>query len=118
MSFDFPVVPPISVKDTPNNRKLETLAEARRFAEEALAARRTSFWRDVHKRLIEASSDDDAIEAIGSLRELLATTHLSGSGRTIESRSASGWIDASRRPACGLSIRPAANSDLARAGWP
>ncbi len=71
MSFDFPIVPPIRVKDTPKPRRLETLQQAQRFVEEALHARRTSYWRDAHKRLSEAKSEEEAIEAIGALRELL-----------------------------------------------
>ena len=71
MSFDFPIAPEIVVKDDPKPRRLETLQQARQFAEEALAVRRTPFWRDVHRRLSDAKSDEDAIEAIGALRELL-----------------------------------------------
>ncbi len=71
MSFDFPIAPPILVKDGPKPRRLETLQQAQRFAEEALAVRRTPFWRDAHRRLADAKSAEDAIEAIGALRELL-----------------------------------------------
>jgi hypothetical protein len=41
------------------------------FVNDALAARRTPPWRELHARLKEVKSEDDAIEAIGALRELL-----------------------------------------------
>ena len=71
MISDFPVAPPIRVKDSPRERRLETLEDTRSFVNEALAARRTPPWRELHARLKEVKSEDDAIEAIGALRELL-----------------------------------------------
>lgn len=38
--LDFPVAPPIVVKDTPHNRKITTLNEARAFVDEMLHQRR------------------------------------------------------------------------------
>jgi hypothetical protein len=70
--LDFPVVPPIVVKDTPKSRKLTTLNEARAYAEEMLHQRRLAPLREIKDRLDYAKTDEDAIEAIGSLRELLA----------------------------------------------
>ena len=52
-------------------RRLETLEDARSFVKDALAARRTPPWRELHARLKEVKSEDAAIEAIGALRELL-----------------------------------------------
>jgi hypothetical protein len=71
MISDFPIAPPIRVKDSPRERRLETLEDARSFVNDALAARRTPPWRELHARLKKVKSEDDAIEAIGALRELL-----------------------------------------------
>ncbi len=71
MSFDFPVAPPIRVKDSPKSRRLETLQQARQYVEDALAFGRSPPWREVHRRLVDAGTEEDAIEAIGALRELL-----------------------------------------------
>jgi hypothetical protein len=70
--LDFPVAPPIVVKDTPHKRKLTTLAEARKFVDEMLHERRLYKLREVKTRLDGAKTPEDAIEAIGALRELLA----------------------------------------------
>jgi hypothetical protein len=70
--FDFPVAPPILVKDTPRPRKLTTLAEARAYVDDALHARRLSLLRELKDKLDGAGREDDAVEAIGALREWLA----------------------------------------------
>jgi hypothetical protein len=49
---------------------------------DALAARRTPPWRELHARLKEVKSEDDAIEAIGALRELLMMEGLLQSDRS------------------------------------
>jgi len=74
--LDFPVAPPIVVKDTPHNRKLTTLSEARAFVDEMLHQRRLATLREIKTRLDGAKDEEDAIEAIGSLRELLADEDL------------------------------------------
>jgi len=74
--LDFPVAPPIVVKDTPHNRKLTTLSEARAFVDEMLHRRRLATLREIKTRLDGAKDEEDAIEAIGSLRELLADEDL------------------------------------------
>jgi len=74
--LDFPVAPPIFVKDTPHKRKIATLNEARAFVDEMLHQRRLTTLRDIKARLDGAKSEEDAIEAIGSLRELLADEDL------------------------------------------
>ncbi|MFL4984051.1 MAG: hypothetical protein ACJ8EN_10730 [Xanthobacteraceae bacterium] len=71
--LDFPIVPPIRVKD---NRKLTTLNEARAFVDELLAERRFVKWREMLQRLDSVKSEEDAVEAIGALRELLVMEHL------------------------------------------
>jgi hypothetical protein len=71
MITDFPIAPPIRVKDRPQQRRLETLQDARAFVDDMLSLRRTDAWRDLHARLKNAKSEDEAIEAIGALRELL-----------------------------------------------
>jgi hypothetical protein len=74
--LDFPVAPPIVVKDTPRNRELTTLNEARAFVDEMLHQHRLSTLREIKERLDGAKTEEDAIEAIGSLRELLALEDL------------------------------------------
>ena len=49
--LDFPVAPPIFIKDTPHKRKLTTLAEARAFVDEMLHRRRLYKLREVKTRL-------------------------------------------------------------------
>lgn len=74
--LDFPVAPPIFVKDTPHKRKIATLTEARALVDEMLHQRRLSTLRDIKVRLDGAKSEEDAVEAIGALRELLADEDL------------------------------------------
>ncbi len=68
---EFPIVPPIRVKDSPRDRRLSTLKDAMSFVDDLLAARRTAPWRELHLRLGKVKTEDEAIEAIGALRELL-----------------------------------------------
>jgi hypothetical protein len=74
--LDFPVAPPILVKDTPRPRRIETLGEARVLADDLLRERRLAPLRDIKEKLDGARHADDAIEAIGALRELLALEDL------------------------------------------
>lgn len=69
--LDFPVSPPIRVKDTLKGHELNTLNDARAYVDEALAFRRNAPWRELQRRLDDAKTEDEAIEAIGALRELL-----------------------------------------------
>src|SRR5581483_1465868 len=73
---DFPVAPPILVKDTPKPRRLTTLKDARAYVDEALRLSRPEPWREVWHRLNAVTGEEDAIEAIGDLRELLAEEDL------------------------------------------
>ena len=73
---DFPIAPPIVVKDTPKPRRLTTLKEARDYVADAMRIGRPQPWREVQHRLKSVSAEDDAIEAIGDLRELLADEDL------------------------------------------
>lgn len=73
---DFPIVPPIVVKDTPKPRRLATLVDARAYVDEAMRVGHPAPWREVWQRLKAAASEEDAIEAIGDLRELLADEDL------------------------------------------
>ena len=73
---DFPVAPPILVKDTPKPRRLTTLKDARAYVDEALRLGRPEPWREVWHRLKAVTGEEDAIEAIGDLRELLADEDL------------------------------------------
>jgi hypothetical protein len=74
--LDFPVAPPIFVKDTPHKRKIATLNEARALVDEMLHARRLAPLREIKERLDGAKDAEQAIEAIGSLREWLADEDL------------------------------------------
>jgi hypothetical protein len=68
---DFSIAPPLVVKDTPKPRRIHSIAEARAFVEEAMRIGRPPPWREMAKRLKTVSSEEDAIEAAGALRELL-----------------------------------------------
>jgi hypothetical protein len=68
---DFPIDPPLVVKDSPKPRRLASLAEARVFAEEEMRIGRPPPWREIYHRLAAVRSEDEAAEAIGALRELL-----------------------------------------------
>jgi len=74
--LDFPVAPPILVKDTPRKRRLASLNEARAFVDEMLHQRRLYKLREIKARLDGVKNPEDAIEAIGALRELLADEDL------------------------------------------
>ena len=73
---DFPIVPPIVIKDTPRPRRLTTLAQARDYVGEAMHVGRPAPWRELWHRLKSVNTEDEAIEAIGDLRELLAEEDL------------------------------------------
>jgi hypothetical protein len=73
---DFPIAPPIVVKDTPKPRRLLTLKDARDYVDEAMRLGRPEPWREVWHRLKAVTDEEDAIEAIGDLRELLAEEDL------------------------------------------
>jgi hypothetical protein len=68
---DFPIAPPIIVRDTPKPRRLTTLQEARDYVDEAMRLGRPAPWREVWHRLKTLAGEDEAIEAMGDLRELL-----------------------------------------------
>ncbi|HEX8809511.1 MAG TPA: hypothetical protein VF760_11010 [Xanthobacteraceae bacterium] len=68
---DFRIEPPLLVKDRPKPRRLASLADARAFVDEAMKVGRPEPWREVDHRLKTVSSEEDADEAIGDLRELL-----------------------------------------------
>jgi hypothetical protein len=74
--LDFPIVPEIVVRDAPKPRRIKTLNEARAFVDEQLRLRRFAGWREMLKRLDGAKNEEEAIEAIGALRELLAMEDL------------------------------------------
>ena len=64
------------VRDTPHRRKLETLNAARVYVDEMLHERRLATLREIKARLDAVKSEEDAIEAAGALRELLALEDL------------------------------------------
>lgn len=76
MMDDFPIIPPIVVKDTPKPRRLATLVQARAYVDEAMRLGRPAPWRELWQRLKAVASEEDAIEAIGDMRELLADEDL------------------------------------------
>jgi hypothetical protein len=73
---DFPIAPPLVIKDTPKPRRLTTLKEARGYVDEAMRVGRPEPWRELWHRLKAVTSEEAAIEAIGDLRELLAEEDL------------------------------------------
>ncbi len=73
---DFPIAPPLVIKDTPKPRRLTKLSQARDYVTEAMRIGRPEPWREVWHRLKAVASEEDAIEAIGDLRELLAEEDL------------------------------------------
>ncbi len=73
---DFPIAPPLTIKDTPKPRRLTKLSEARAYVDEAMRLGRPAPWREVWQRLKAVTGEEDAIEAIGDLRELLAEEDL------------------------------------------
>jgi hypothetical protein len=73
---DFPIAPPIVVKDTPKPRRLTTLKDARDYVDAAMRLGRPAPWREVWHRLNSVTGEEEAIEAIGDLRELLADEDL------------------------------------------
>ena len=73
---DFPIDPPLVVKDAPRPRRLASLAAARDFVDEQMRLGRPPAWRDTYHRLVTARSPDEANEAIGALRELLVLEDL------------------------------------------
>jgi hypothetical protein len=68
---DFSIIPPIIVKDTPKPRRLTTIEEARDYVDEAMRLGRPAPWRELWHRLTSLANEDEAIEAVGDLRELL-----------------------------------------------
>ena len=68
---NFHIDPPLVVKDTPTPRRLASLGQARAYVDEALRLGRPEAWREVYNRLRAVSGEEDAVEAIGDLRELL-----------------------------------------------
>ncbi len=68
---DFPIAPPIVVKDTPKPQRLTRLSEARAYVEASMRVGHPEPWREVWHRLRAVASEEDAIEAVGDLRELL-----------------------------------------------
>jgi hypothetical protein len=73
---DFPVAPPLIIKDTPKPRRLTKLSQARDYVGEAMQLGRPEPWREVWHRLKAVANEEDAIEAIGDLRELLEEEYL------------------------------------------
>jgi hypothetical protein len=73
---DFPIVPPLVVKDTPKPRRIATKAQARAYVDEAMRSGRPAPWRELWHRLKSVATEDEAIEAIGDMRELLAEEDL------------------------------------------
>ena len=73
---DFPIVPPLVVKDTPDTRRLTTLAQARAYVDAAMRVGRPEPWRELWHRLKAVTTEEEAIEAIGDMRELLAEEDL------------------------------------------
>jgi hypothetical protein len=74
--MDFSFDPPLVVKDTPKPRRIRSLAHARDYVDEQLHRGRPPPWREMARKLHTVASDDEAIEAVGALRELLEMEEL------------------------------------------
>jgi len=70
---NFAIDPPLLLKDSPKPRRLATFGQARAYINEALRAGRPAPWRELWHRFKTVTAEDEAIEAIGDMRELLAT---------------------------------------------
>ena len=55
---------------------MTTLKQARDYVDEAMRVGRPEPWRELWHRLKAVSNEEDAIEAIGDMRELLADEDL------------------------------------------
>ena len=73
---DFPIVPTLVIRDEPKPRHLKTLKDVRDYVEEAMRIGRPEPWREVSRWLKAVADEEDAIEALGDLRELLAEEDL------------------------------------------
>jgi hypothetical protein len=73
---DFPIEPPLAVKDTPRPRRLNTLLEIRAYLDEMLRLGRPAPWRELWHRLEAVTTEEEAAEVVGALRELLALEEL------------------------------------------
>ena len=73
---DFPIAPTLVIKDEPKPRRLKTLKDARDYVEGAMRIGRPEPWREVFRRFKAVTNEEDAIEAAGDLRELLAEEDL------------------------------------------
>jgi hypothetical protein len=73
---DFPIHPPLLVKDEPKPRRIATLSQARDYVEEAMRIGRPEPWRELWHRLKAVTTEEDAFEAFGDMRELLAEEDL------------------------------------------
>jgi hypothetical protein len=73
---DFAIAPPIVIKDTPKPRRVATIAQARAYVDEAMRLGRPEPWRELWHRLRAVATEEDAIEAAGDMRELLAEEDL------------------------------------------
>jgi hypothetical protein len=68
---DFPIAPPLLIRDTPKPRRLTTLKEARDYVDAAMRIGHPEPWREIWHRLKSVTDEESAIEAVGDLRELL-----------------------------------------------
>jgi hypothetical protein len=73
---DFPIEPPLVVKDSPKPRRLATLAQARAYVDEAMRLGRPAPWRELWHRLESVTTEEEAVEAVGDMRELFALEDL------------------------------------------
>lgn len=69
--MDFSIDPPLVVKDVPKARQIRSIAEARDYVDDQLRRGRPPPWRETAHKVHAAVSEDEAIEAVGALRELL-----------------------------------------------
>jgi hypothetical protein len=69
--LDFPLDPPLVLKDTPKPRRLRSFAEARAYLDEAMRIGRPPAWRELWSQFEAVNTEEEGLEAIGALRELV-----------------------------------------------
>jgi hypothetical protein len=66
---DFPIHPPLIVKDTPRPRPLRSIAEARAYIDEGMRLGRPPPWRELYRRLSRAMPTIGVALPIGDKRK-------------------------------------------------
>lgn len=73
---DYPIIPPIKVKENPCPRELGTIQDARDFVSDAISLCGSPPWRELKARLDGVQTEEDAFEAISALHDVLTAEEL------------------------------------------